>query len=132
MTIGQALSLTDAAVPNSIPAALKRRWIDTLERLADTECEQTRADAAPPFAGYAENAPDTTVLRVGAPYDDIYPLYLEMRIHQAEQEPAKADNAAMLFSAAWASYSAFVSRTRMPKCPVRAFRLGGVNCGCGS
>ena len=116
MTVLQAITRADLDRPNEVPAERKLQWLSTLDGRIDRELFQ-RFDGAPPaFSGYG---PDTdinhTELLVQAPYDEIYPLFLIMRIDLENNEIDRFNNDAKLFDEAFKRFAWQHNRTHRSK-----------------
>lgn len=115
MTILEAIGCVDALVPNSYTQQEKIRWLSTLDGKAVSEVFRTHEGGeGAAFEGYSPETEPDTVLLVPAPYDNIYPLYLEMQINYYYGETAKYNNAANAFEAAWTDFVSQYNRTHMP------------------
>lgn len=110
MTIAEAIERADMIRPNKWPAALKVRWLSELDgRLALDVFHMAPEDAAP-FSGYE----GTETLLVDPPYDDIYPLWLQAKIDEANGEYEKYQNSRALYDGAYTDFLAWFLNTYDP------------------
>ncbi len=120
MTILEAITQADLIRPNVLDAAIKLRWLSTLDGQIHAEllCGDREASAA--FAGYGEETElKTTRLLVPYPYDELYVLYLLMRIDLEHGELDRYNNDAARFNRLWQSYAGRYCRTAPLKETVR-------------
>lgn len=107
MTLEQAVALFDAACPNTVPLALKIRWLSEVDALFAASVT-SRADI---FAGeYDETTPADTDLLIPAPHDVLYGHYLATQFYRSLGETVRANNEAERFNAAWYELQNRVSR----------------------
>nr|DAM02633.1 MAG TPA: hypothetical protein [Caudoviricetes sp.] len=115
MTIERVLSTVDACKPNIIDDAQKLAWLQELEGIITHEIIRTHVGG--------ENAEIPTVnggtdpsseLLAAAPYDRLYPLYVEAQIDLVNGEIGKYNNSIALFTAAYNEYSRWYNRTHTP------------------
>ena len=137
MTILRAIELADLARANEIEPELKLYWLSTIDGMVQRDVlDDNKPGGAPPDfrwsdvfgpigpaaepvtpeeADYAGYGPDTdinsTELLIKAPYDEIYPLYLEMRIDLENNEIERYNNDAKLFDEAWKRFAWQYNRT---------------------
>lgn len=115
MTILEAIGSVDELVPNTYTQQEKIRWLNTLDGKVMKEVFETHGGGGNiAFDGYNDETDPDTVLLVHAPYDNIYPLYLEMQLYYFYGEAAKYNNAANAFDAAWKDFVSWYNRTHMP------------------
>lgn len=120
MTILEAITQADLIRPNTLDAAIKLRWLSTLDGQIHAEllCGDREASAA--FTGYGEETElKTTRLLVPYPYDELYVLYLLMRIDLEHGELDRYNNDAARFNRLWQSYAGRYCRTAPLKETVR-------------
>ena len=128
MTINELMTLVDDLTPNQYGEAHKLRWLNEVEQAIFRELLLTHeGDRQETFTPY-ETADDTE-LQIPAPYDRVYPLWLESRIHYHNGETARYNNAAAAFDEAWEELRNWVNRTRMPVRAAEGLSLtGGTPC----
>ena len=118
MTILRAIELADMARANEIEPELKLFWLSTLDGQIKKDVFDDNWQYTPPvpFQGYG---PDTdinhTELLVQAPYDEIYPLFLIMRIDLENNEIDRFNNDAKLFDEAFKRFAWQHNRTHRSK-----------------
>ena len=113
MTILEAIGSVDELVPNTYTQNEKARWLNTLDGKVYTEVILTHEGADDvTFDGYTDGRDRELI--VPAPYDCIYPLYLEMQINYYYGEAAKYNNAANAFNAAYTDFVNHYNRTHLP------------------
>lgn len=124
MTIAEAINRVDALKPNQYPLEDKVYWLSQLDGQIYEEIIKTHEDSPiTEFTGY-NNETDTTAqeLLVPAPYNDIYPLWLEARIDYSNAEYGKYNNSITMFNVAYSNYASYYNRTHMPvQKPIRYF-----------
>ena len=104
MTIEQAIFQADELKPNQVAKAQKITWLSQLDRRIFKEvisAHEPDADTPKTFAGYTQDTPPDTELLAKAPYDDLYPCFLQMHIDLVNLEYDKYNNSLLLFSSAW-------------------------------
>ena len=115
MTLAEAILAADLTRPNELEPELKRAWLSALDGQLDAELYAAHEDRPAPFAGYDGTAdPETTVLLVPWPYDDIYIRYLVMRIDLENGELERYNNDALAFNRILRSYAGHYARNHMP------------------
>ena len=115
MTILEAVTRADQIRPNELDAAVKLRWLSTLDGQIHTELLSACADRPEPFLGYdGETELRTTELLVPYPYDELYLHYLIMRIDLAHGELDRYNNEAAQFNRLWQSCAAAYNRNHRP------------------
>ena len=128
MTINQLMTLVDDLTPNQYTAAHKLRWLNEVEQTILTELVLTHEGGREnPFTPY-ETADDTELL-APAPYDRLYPLYLEMKIHYHNGETGRYNDAAAACQNAWDELRNWYNRTHAPLAAAKRLDLtGGAPC----
>ena len=116
MTIREAIERIDNLLHNVYSREDKITWLSRL----DMEVKQTVMDSyeSPKicyFGGYNEFTPDTMVLLVPAPYDDMYLKWLEAQIHYHNGEYDKYNNAMAMYQTVFDAFANYYRRTHMPK-----------------
>lgn len=116
MTIIEAINKIDSLKPNTYSQPEKIKWLSTLDGIIKLEIiDKYEGVEEEGFAEYTEDTPLTTELLVPAPFDDIYILFLESRIHYANEEYGKYNNATAEYNAAYTRFANHYNRTHMPK-----------------
>ena len=128
MTINELMTRLDDLTPNQYGADHKLRWLNEVEQAIHREIllphEGDRPDAFTPY-----EAADDTELLIPPPYDRVYLLYLESRIHYHNGETLRYNNAAAAFQTAWEELRGWYNRTHMPAGPAPRLQLtGGALC----
>ena len=113
MTLRQAISQCDAVKPNQYTTQEKVRWLSRLDGRVQREILDVHDPGAQEFAGYSEGDVDAELL-AQAPYDEMYPLFLQSQVDFYNAEYARYNNSAELFNTAWAAYADYINRTRHP------------------
>ena len=116
MTIAQAIESIDALMHNTYTQEQKVSWLSTLDAMVKEQLPDTHED--PPeviFTGYGPDTPLDTVLLVPEPYDQIYPLWLEAKIHYHNGEYGKYNQALQQYQAVLDAYRNHYHGTHMPK-----------------
>lgn len=112
MTILEALMEADQLRPNEIPAAVKLRWLSSLDGQLHRELLSAFCQTPEPFAGYDEQTElKGTELLAPWPYDELYPRYLVMRLDLEHGELERYNNDAALFNRLCQSFAAYYNRS---------------------
>lgn len=114
MTITEALNQANALRPNELDTVTKLGWLSALDGQIFTELLSAHADAPDTFDGYSTQTPQTTVLLVPFPYDELYPRFLAMRIDLENGELDRYNNDAAIFNRLWQTMAAHHCRTHAP------------------
>lgn len=121
MTVLEAIGTTDELAPNVYTQTEKLSWLSELDGRIKIEVVDTHAGGTEtPFSPYSPQEHQRELL-VSAPYDKIYPLYLQMQIHYYDGETTRYNNAAALFAAAYGDFTAWYNRTHLPEQRGRRF-----------
>ena len=125
MTIKEAIAITDRLTPNQYDMEDKIRWLAELDGIAHREVLRTHEmDAPEEFAPYRpEQDLDRTVLLIGAPYDEIYRWYLDMKIAEANGEGDRYNASAGSYNQYYTAWANFINRSFLPRMPADHFRL---------
>jgi hypothetical protein len=116
MTIMEALNRVDALKPNNYTNSEKIQWLSTLDGLVKKKIIDTHEGGeAISFEGYDEYSDLTKEMLVPAPFDDIYILWLSMKIDLSNGEYGKYNNTALAYNNAYNEYAKYYNRTNMPK-----------------
>lgn len=116
MTLIEAINEVDELCPNIYSQEQKIRWLSRLDGIIKTKIIDTHEGGeAVRFAGYHEKTPLETVLLAPAPYDSIYLLWLEARIHYSDGETTRFNNTNAMYNAEFMEFSNFYNRAHMPK-----------------
>ena len=105
MTLQEAIHQADTLRPNTIPDAQKAGWLYEV----DAAAAETMG-----VLPQINHWPEDRLLRMPAPHDEIYVLYLMAKIDAANQEPGDYANDFMLFNAAFAKATAWWRRGHCP------------------
>ena len=115
MTVNEAIARCDEMTGDVCGREAKLRWLSDIESTLYREVVCTHAGASsvmepPPFG------PDDgeRVLLAPDPYGELYIFYLMMRAHLLLQDMGQYNNAAVLFSTAYASFADWYNRQHMP------------------
>ena len=115
MTILEAITQADLIRPNVLDPAVKLRWLSTLDGQIHTELLRGEREASTAFPGYGEDTElATTQLLVPYPYEELYVLYLLMRIDLEHGELDRYNNDAARFNRLWQSFAARWWRSNLP------------------
>lgn len=97
MTVQECIAYIDAVEPNAYTEAQKAGWL--------SECEgkvYTALFLVQPYEFTPITAADSRVLALPAPYDRMYPRYLQAMIHYANGEYDRYANSMAAFNEVWA------------------------------
>ena len=115
MTILEAITRADQIRPNELEAAVKLRWLSTLDGQIHAELMKAHADSPERFDGYdGETELQSTKLLVSYPYDELYLRYLLMRIDLEHGELDRYNNEAACFNRLWQSFATQYCRRHLP------------------
>ena len=113
MTIERVLSTVDACKPNIIDDAQKLAW--QLEGIITHEIIRTHVGGKNAEIPTVNGGTDPSAeLLAAAPYDRLYPLYVEAQIDLVNGEIGKYNNSIARFTAAYNEYSRWYNRTHTP------------------
>lgn len=125
MTINRALEITDQRHPSEYDRKTKLEWLSNLDKRAYDLQLNHEMETAIDFSGYTENADGDTELLIESPYDEIYPVYLDMQVSLADRDYAYYNNAALMFEGMWKEYANYINRTYMPVEKNRLYNFKG-------
>ena len=115
MTISEAIDNFDTLMPNTFTTVDKISWLSQLDGLIKTSIIDTHEGWEDvELNGYDRETPMGTVLLVGEPYDEIYYLWMESRLHYLNGELVKYNNAIERYNDLFQTYSNWYNRTYMP------------------
>lgn len=115
MTIREAINTADSGITNGIEFQNKLRWLSDLDRKVFSMMRRYVDSPSVAFHGYDEETNTDTQMLIEAPYDDIYVIYLQMKIYLCLAEYARYNNAAQLYNEAWQRYANYYNRNHMHK-----------------
>lgn len=120
MKIADALEAVQEMRPGHVITPEKmKRWLSTLDRQVWEELIIRRMpdDNTPDvFCGYQDSTDDNTCLMIPSPdAEDIYPMYLAMKMDLHSGEMADYINSAELFNAAYTAFAKKYARSHRQK-----------------
>ena len=118
MTISQAITYADNAMPNNMPHPEKLRHLSVLDgRVRRELIDRCEGGPSKPFCPYEarENFDPNAELTVPAPYDEIYIHYLGAMIAHAEGEPQRYEACKSMFDTLSAAFAADYMRDHKPR-----------------
>lgn len=116
MTIREAIQETDARKYNTYSQDSKVKWLSRLDgMLRHRIMDAYEGGAREVFPGYGPETPGSTVLLVGAPYDEMYLRWLEAQIDYSNGEYDKYNNSIAMYNAVFDAFAADYHRTHTPK-----------------
>ena len=122
MKIAQAIRRLDSLVFNTYAPSEKIEWLSQLDSMVKKQIIDTHESAERiSFTGYDENTDQNTDLLVPAPYDEMYLLWMETKIHYYNGEYDKYNNAIIMFNAVFEDYKAYYTRNHKPVSGGRRF-----------
>ena len=98
MKVGECIALVDSYEPNAYPIETKARWVRECEGKVWTELYLMQP------IGFAWGSPYDYLeeeLSIPAPYNKVYPDYLQAKIHYANGEYERYANSMAMFNDAW-------------------------------
>ena len=124
MTIREAISRLDALIFNTYTSDDKVRWLSGLDMTVKQQIIDTHEGGQNiVFEGYTPQTPETTVLLVPAPFDEVYLKWMEAQIHYHNGEFDKYNAAIIMYNAAFDSYASSYNKLHMPIRKGRRFRF---------
>ena len=124
MTIREAISRLDALIFNTYTNDDKVRWLSNLDMTVKQQIIDTHEGGQNiVFEGYTPQTPETTVLLVPAPFDEVYLKWMEAQIHYHNGEFDKYNAAIIMYNAAFDSYASSYNKLHMPIRKGRRFRF---------
>lgn len=115
MTIRDAINRLDALIFNTYSNDDKVRWLSGLDTAIKQQIIDTHEGGQNViFTGYTPQTPETTVLLVPAPFDDVYLRWMEAQIHYHNGEYDKYNAAIILYNTAFDAYAGYYNRMHMP------------------
>ena len=113
MTIQEIIAETDRNNPNAFGMETKVGWIAQLDGKIALDVMLMNIAEAEQFR-YRIPGALTMVPLVPFPHDDIYELWLNVKIHAAQGETERYQNALMLYNAAYKNYVRWFAHTYAP------------------
>ena len=98
MTILDCIQYVDGIMPNAYNNEQKARWLRECEGKVYTQLFLQQTFDFPDLTPWAMMGLE---LAIPAPYNKIYPLYLEAQIHYHNAEPDRYNMTMSLFNSAW-------------------------------
>ena len=111
MRIFEAIDQADELKPNDFTQDQKIQWLAALDFRLYTELLLQYADPLPDFTIYTSDTELTKKLLVPPPFDELYPLYLIMRMELFNGEVNRYNNARLVYQSALQSYLDHCTRT---------------------
>lgn len=118
MTVREAIDWVDEKKHNVYSGEDKLQWLSQVEAMA--ERLESRYDGFRPGRELGMES----VLRIPAPFDQLYLRWLEGQIDYANQEYLKYNNAMTLFNSLWTEYANWYVRSHVHG-GIRRFAPGG-------
>lgn len=115
MTIREAINTADSGITNGIEFQNKLRWLSDLDGKVFSMMRGYEDGPKGEFDGYDNETNTDTQMLIEAPYDDIYIMYLQMKIFLCLAEYTRYNNAALLYNEAWQQYANHYNRSHMHK-----------------
>ena len=115
MTIIEAINRIDNLIHNTYSQPEKVEWLSRLDSMVKKQIIDTHEGSGNvAFNGYNDSTPLDTVLLVPAPYDEVYPKWIEAQIHYYNGEYDKYNNAIIMFNTAFEAFAAYYNQNHMP------------------
>lgn len=115
MNIREAINRLDALIFNTYTSDDKVQWLSRLDSAVKQQIIDTHEGGQHVvFEGYTAETPDTTVLLVPAPYDEVYLRWMEAQIHYHNGEYDKFNSAIIMYNAAFDAYASYYNKNHMP------------------
>ena len=109
MTVKECIEYVDSIEPNAYTETQKAGWL--------SECEgkvYTSLFLVQPYEVTTITQSDGRILALPAPYDRMYPRYLQAMIHYANNEPDRYAMSYTLFNDAWGEFVRWFARNYDP------------------
>lgn len=113
MTIREIISQVDTNNPNAFDSKTKIRWISQLDGRIALDVMLMDIAETEQFRYRYPGAMDQQPL-VGFPHDDLYELWLNVKIHAEQGETDRYQNALLLYNAAYKNYVRWFAHTYAP------------------
>jgi hypothetical protein len=115
MKIIDAITGLDALKFNTYSQEMKIQWLSRLDSMVKRQIIDTHEGAeAVSFSGYTATTPTDTILLVPAPYDEMYPRWMEAQIDYHNGEYDKYNNSITMFNTIFENYAAHYNQNHMP------------------
>lgn len=115
MTIRDAIGGIDELLHNAYSQEQKIEWLSKLEWIIKRQVIDTHEGAdGVSFSGFDSNTDIDTELIAPAPYDEMYLLWLESKIHYSNKEWAKYNNAAVAYNEHYLAYARWYNENNRP------------------
>lgn len=115
MTIREAIEEIDVLRKgNQIPENMKMRWLSMLDTRAHNEIFSQHVPIPERFSGYDIATSWDQELLIPFPYDEVYGLYLCMKIDEAEKESLHYNISAEKFNRAYQAFMDRYNKTHKP------------------
>ena len=115
MKIIEAINRIDTLMHNTYTHTDKVEWLSRLDNMVKKQIIDTHEGSENvAFNGYNASTPMDTVLLVPAPYDEIYPKWIEAQIHYYNGEYDKYNNAIIMFNTDFEAYAAYYNQNHRP------------------
>lgn len=115
MTIREAINRLDALIFNTYTRDDKVQWLSRLDTTVKQQIIDTHEGAKIGyFGGYDENTPDTMMLLVPEPYDEVYLRWMEAQIHYHNGEYDRYNASIIMYNAAFEAFAKYYNRIHMP------------------
>lgn len=116
MTLIEAINKIDVLVPNIYSEEEKVAWLSTLDGMIYRDVILTHEGGEDvTYNGYDDDTPNDQKLLVEAPYEDIYIVWLESKIHYTNAEYVKYNNSVTRYNDIYTDYANEYNRNHMPK-----------------
>lgn len=115
MTIREAMERTDALLFNTYSDEDKILWLSQLEwDIVRNVMDRHVGHEGAGFFGYDRDTDPETVLLAQAPYEEMYLVYLESKIHYHNGETDRYNLSATLFNRLFDSFARDYRRSHLP------------------
>lgn len=113
MTVAEAVARADWLCCNTFCLEDKLSWLTKLEWMLKTNVLDTHEGGIPFPHGNALSGQEA--LLAPAPFDELYPRWLEAQIHLYNGETDRFNAAIVLFNAEYAAFESWYNRTYPPR-----------------
>lgn len=116
MTISQAISALDSYKPNTYTQDEKISWLSAMDGMIKLNVIDTHEDGENvEFTGYDGETDTDTELLVGAPYEELYILWMAAKADFYNEEYDKYNNTITRFNDLYQDFANYYNRTHMSK-----------------
>lgn len=115
MTINEAITRLDSLMQNTYTTEDKIAWLSRVDSMLKTHIIDKHKGAEDvAFSGYTPDIDKNTELIAQAPFDEMYPYFIEAQIHYYNGEYDRYNNAIVNFQSVYEQYAAWYVSKHTP------------------